>query len=55
MAMEKNSISRKKVMQSRKERLKIALKANMAKRKVQADARASNLTKDKSIEFKLED
>tara|TARA_B100000902_G_C27243477_1_gene881286 strand:+ start:137 stop:298 length:162 start_codon:yes stop_codon:yes gene_type:complete len=53
--MDKNSTPRKKVMKSRAERLKMALKANMAKRKAQAEARTSNLPDSKNIEFKLED
>ena len=53
--MDKNTIPRKKVNQTRKERLKIALKSNMAKRKAQAAARTSNLTNTKNIDFKLED
>ena len=53
--MDKNTIPRKKVNQTREERLKIALKSNMAKRKAQATARISNLTNTKNIDFKLED
>ena len=53
--MDKNSIPRKKVIKSREERLKIALKANMAKRKAQATERTLNLSKNKNIDFKLED
>ena len=53
--MDKNSIPRKKVTISREERLKIALKANMAKRKAQATARTLNLPNTKNIDFKLED
>ena len=37
--MDKNTIPRKKVIKTREERLKIALKSNMAKRKAQATAR----------------
>ena len=44
--MEKNSIQ-KKIMKSREVRLKVALKANMAKRKEQAKARALNLHNNK--------
>ena len=53
--MDKNSIPKRKVTKSRQERLKIALKANMAKRKSQATARILNLTNNKNIEFKIED
>ena len=52
--MDKNTIPRKKV-KTREERLKIALKSNMAKRKAQATARTSNLANNKNIDFKLED
>ena len=53
--MDKNNIPRKKVIKTREERLKIALKSNMAKRKAQAAARTSNLAITKNIDFKLED
>ena len=53
--MVKNSIIRKKVMKSREERLKIALKANMGKRKAQAEARILKLSNNKNIELKIED
>ena len=53
--MDKNSIPRKKAIKTREERLKIALKSNMAKRKAQAAARTSNLANTKNIDFKLED
>ena len=53
--MDKNSIPKKKEIKSREERLKIALKANMAKRKAQATARTLNLPNTKNIDFKLED
>ena len=55
LAMDKNTIPRKKVVKAREERLKIALKSNMAKRKAQATARTSNLPNTKNIDFKLED
>ena len=55
VAMDKNTIPRKKVNKTREERLKIALKSNMAKRKAQAAARTSNLANTKNIDFKLED
>ena len=44
--MDKHSIASKKVMKSREERLKKALKANMGKRKAQAEARILNLNKN---------
>ena len=53
--MDKNTIPRKKVNKPREERLKIAVKSNMAKRKAQAAARTSNLANTKNIDFKLED
>ena len=53
--MDKNNIQRKKVIKTREERLKIALKSNMAKRKAQATARKSNVPDTKNIDFKLED
>jgi len=53
--MDKNNKTKKKVNQTREERLKIALKSNMAKRKAQAAARTSNLANTKNIDFKLED
>ena len=53
--MDKNTIPRKKVIKTREERLKIALKSNMAKRKAQAAARTSNSANTKNIDFKLED
>ena len=53
--MDKNSIPRKKVIKTREERLKNALKANMTKRKAQANARKLNLPNTKNIDFKLED
>ena len=46
--MDKNSILRKKNIEPREERLKIALKANMAKRKAQAKARVLNLSNEKN-------
>ena len=51
--MDKNNIASKKVMKSREERLKKALKANIGKRKAQAEARILNL--NKNIKFKQED
>ena len=53
--MDRNSTPKRKVTKSREERLKIALKANMAKRKTQAEARVLKQTNKKNIEFKLED
>ena len=53
--MDKNTTTSKKVNKTREERLKIALKSNMAKRKAQAAARTSNLANTKNIDFKLED
>ncbi len=53
--MDKNTIPRKKVNKTREERLKIALKSNMAKRKAQAAARTSSLAITKNIDSKLED
>ena len=53
--MDKNGIPRKKVIKSREQRLKIALKANMAKRKAQATARTLDKPNNKNIDFKLED
>ena len=53
--MDKNTIPRKKVNKTREERLKIALKSNMAKRKAQAAARTSNSANTKNIDIKLED
>ena len=52
--MDKNSIPKKGEMKSREDRLKIALKKNMAKRKSQAKARKLNLP-IKNIEANLED
>tara|TARA_X000000368_G_scaffold25208_1_gene19106 strand:+ start:260 stop:421 length:162 start_codon:yes stop_codon:yes gene_type:complete len=53
--MNKNINSKKKLVKARDERLKTALKSNMAKRKAQAQGRALNLSNNKDIEFKLED
>jgi len=53
--MDRNSTPKRKVTKSREERLKVALKANMAKRKAQATARTLNLPSNKNIDFKLED
>ena len=53
--MDKNNIQRKKVIKTREERLKIALKSNMAKRKAQATARTSNSPHTKNNDFKLQD
>ena len=53
LIMDKHSIESKKVMKSREERLKKALKANVVKRKAQAAARLLNL--NKNIKFKQED
>ena len=53
--MDKNINSKKKIVKARDERLKTALKANMAKRKAQAQGRALTLSNKKDIQFKLED
>ena len=53
--MGKNSTSREKLVKARDERLKTALKANMAKRKAQAQGRALSSSNNKDIQFKLED
>ena len=53
--MEKNSNSREKLVKAWDERLKTALKANMAKRKIQAQARTQSLPNNKNTKFKLED
>ena len=52
--MDKNINSKKKIVTARDERLKTALKANMAKRKAQAKGRVLTST-SKDIQFKLED
>ena len=51
--MDRNSTPKRKVTKSREERLKVAFKANMAKRKAQATARTLNLPNNKNIDFKL--
>ena len=53
--MDKNINSKKKLVKDRDERLKTALRANMAKRKAQAQGRKQNFSNDKDIKFKLED
>jgi len=53
--MAKHSNSKKKIVRARDERLKTALKANMAKRKAQAQGRALTSSNNKDIQFKLED
>ena len=53
--MRKDSTPRKKITKSREERLKFALKANIAKRKAQATARTVSLSNNKNIEFEIED
>ena len=53
--MDRNSTPKRKVTKSREERLKVALKANMAKRKAQAQGRALTSSNNKDIQFKLED
>ena len=53
--MDKNINSKKKIVKARDERLKTALKANMAKRKAQAKSRALTSSNNKDIQFKLED
>ena len=50
--MDKNINSKKKIVKSRDERLKSALKANMAKRKAQAKGRALTSPNNKAIQFK---
>ena len=53
--MDKNINSKKKIVTARDERLKTALKANMAKRKAQAKGRGLTSSTNKDIQFKLED
>ena len=53
--MDRNINSKKKLVKSRDERLKTALKSNMAKRKAQAQGRALTSPNNKDIQFKLED
>ena len=53
--MDKNINSKKKLARAKDERLKTALKANMAKRKAQAQGRALTSSNNKDIQFKLED
>ena len=53
--MDKNINSKKKIFKVRDQRLKAALKANMAKRKAQAQGRALTSSSNKAIQFKLED
>ena len=53
--MDKNINSKKKIVKARDQRLKTALKANMAKRKAQAQGRALTSSNNKDIQFKLED
>ncbi len=53
--MDKNINSKKKIAKARDERLKTALKANMAKRKAQALGRTLTSANNKDIQFKLED
>jgi|TARA_B100000902_G_scaffold174344_1_gene168191 hypothetical protein len=53
MFMEDNN--KKKIPKSRQERLKAALKVNVAKRKAQAKGRTQTISTKKSIELKLED
>ena len=50
--MEKNINTKKKTVKSRDERLKTALKANMAKRKAQAKGRSLTSPNNKAIQFK---
>jgi hypothetical protein len=45
----------KKIQNSRQERLKAALKVNVAKRKAQAKGRTPTISTKKNIELKLED
>ena len=45
--MDKNINSKKKIVKTRDERLKAALRANMAKRKAQAKGRALSSSKNK--------
>ena len=53
--MDKNINSKKKIVTARDERLKTALKANMAKRKAQAQGRALASPNNIDIQFKLKD
>ena len=53
--MDKDSYTKKKIVKARDERLKTALKANMAKRKAQAKGRALSSSNNKDTQFKLED
>ena len=53
--MDKKINSKKKIVTARDERLKTALKANMAKRNAQAQGRALTSSNNKDIQFKLED
>ena len=47
--MDRNVNSKRKLVKARDERLKTALKANMAKRKSQAKERAVDLSKNKDM------
>jgi len=47
--------NKKKLPKSRQERLKAALKVNVAKRKAQAKGRTQTMSTKKSIEIKLEE
>ena len=51
--MEDNN--KKKIPKSRQERLKAALKVNVAKRKAQANGRTQTMSTKKSIKLKLEE
>ena len=53
MIMKDNN--KKKIPKSRQERLKAALKVNVAKRKAQAKGRTQTMSAKKSIEIKLEE
>ena len=55
LSSNKNINSKKKLVKARDERLKTALRANMAKRKAQAQGRKQNFSNNKDIKFKLED
>jgi len=47
--------NKKKIPKSRQERLKAALKVNVAKRKAQAKGRTQTMSTKKNIEIKLEE
>tara|TARA_Y100000589_G_C26927155_1_gene536833 strand:- start:483 stop:644 length:162 start_codon:yes stop_codon:yes gene_type:complete len=53
--MDKNINSKKDLVKARDQRLKTALRANMAKRKAQAQGRKQNFSNSKDFNSKLED